>query len=369
MTDFYGTPTYKMKPVSQLVNETYALNNPEMEDLFKADAPVLMATTGVRNNIYGAKLFYQLSTESNVFGVLPKVDWEKSGFRFLTASANSTGGGVAENSAIPDTTKPTFADIDISPAEMATSFNMSLKALNIETKDDTIRWAQVVDYMGLDHKKLINVNLCTDVDTLAGNNIESIDRVCSSNSEASGLSLTAGDNTFQGLDRDSGDTYADAYVNHNSGTDRALTIKLIRDTITEIEPYWDRPQNKVIITGYDTASDIASLYETQQRYIDYVNLETNFNGIRVVGRETGFRCATFDGIPIIRSNNIAKDVASRIYILDLDHIGIAVAKPTTLWSSDNYLELGAFAREGVFYTSAQLFATKFKCHGKIRDLL
>ena len=367
MTEFYGLPTYKMKPISELVKTNYGLDNPEMEEFLKTAYPVLSTTTGFRNNIYGAKLFYQMVMEANVFGVLPKVDWEKSGFRVVTAGETS-GGGVEENSTIPEATKPTLAHINITPAEMATSFQMSLRALNLENKDDAVSWESIVDFKAQEHRKLINVNLCGDVNTLAGYNIESIDRVCSSNAEASTKSLTSNRNTFQGLDRDSGATWADAYVNC-SASNRKLTTKLIRETIAEIEPYWDRPQNKVIITGYDTANDLATLYETQQRYIDYVNVETNFNGIRITGRETGFRCATFDGIPIIRSSNVQKDITSRIYILDLDYVGIAMLQPTTLWSSDNYIDSGRFARTGAFYTSGQLFATKFKCHGKIRDLL
>lgn len=368
---FYGQPTYKMKPIHELVKNNYQLDNEELfnwQELLKSDDPILTGTPGLRNTIYGARLFYQINTEANIFAVLPKVDFEKSGFRVLTTPANVSGGGVAENSAIPDTTKPTLAQIEVGKKEVATSFEMSLKALNLETEDDSVKWAQMSEYMGIDHRKLLNLHLTADAETgLAGNNLESIDRAVGSYAELVTCGLTAGRLDFQGLDRDAEATYADAYVNC-AASNRPLTIKLIRDTIANLEPFWDRPQNKIILTGYDTAAQIAELYEPQQRYQDYVNVETSFNGVRVVGRDTGFRAATFDGIPIIRSNDIKKDGSSRIYILDLDYIGIGVIQPTTLWSSDNFIELNKFARKAAYYTSGDLFATKFRCHGKIRDL-
>ena len=40
--------------------------------------------TNVWNAIYGAQAWYQLNTESNLFGVLPKLNWDKSGFRVTT---------------------------------------------------------------------------------------------------------------------------------------------------------------------------------------------------------------------------------------------------------------------------------------------
>jgi len=369
MTSTYGDPIHKFKPISKLVNETYGLdkNILDFDALLKEDAPVITTTTGVRNTIYGAKIFNQLCLEWNVFAALPKFDMEKSGFRVITTAADSTGGGIAENAAIPDTTKPTFALVATGNKEMATSFEMSLKNLNMETKDDSIKWAQLVDHMGNEHKQLINTNLCTDNDTLAGNNIESIDRAVGSYAEIAAMSQTANDLDFQGLNRDAGATWADAQVDYAT-TDRALTTKLVRDLIVACEPYWDRYSNKVFITGYDTAADLAALYEPQQRFQDYVNIDTSFNGVKVVGRDTGFRVATFDGIPILKSKDIAKDGASRIYLLDLDYIGIGMVQPTTYMQSDQYLELDKFGRKAAYYTGAELIATKFKCHGKIRDL-
>ena len=63
----------------------------------KADDPVMSTTTGVYNAIYGAEIWYQLNTEANLFGAIPKVPWGRSGWRVMTGRPSSGGAvGVAE---------------------------------------------------------------------------------------------------------------------------------------------------------------------------------------------------------------------------------------------------------------------------------
>jgi len=230
--------------------------------------------------------------------------------------------------------------------------------------------------MAREFQNRINRGLNTDNDTLAGTNIESIDRIVGSYSEIAGVGQTAGDldpwtEAVSGIDRDAAATVYDSYVSHASGVDRYLTLPLINTVIANVRKYWNNPastENKVFITGETTLARWSELMSAQQIY-DTKVVKFTVNGMQTPGRqEGGYEVAAYKGIPIITDENIQADTIDRIYLLDLDHIGISVAKPTQYLESEDYQALDKFTREGVFYAIGELVATKFKCHGKIRDL-
>ncbi len=126
----------------------------------------------------------------------------------------------------------------------------------LATKDDGLGDAMKVmrEEMAKHHVEMINKMLLTDNDTLAGDNIESLDRIIGSYSEINGVGQTAGDLDIYGLDRDAGATWSDAYVNHNSNVARTFTIDLLDTTLTNLRKNGAQP--KVILTGYDTQERI-----------------------------------------------------------------------------------------------------------------
>lgn len=355
----------------------------DMEDLYygrgfelqKADSPVLSTTTGVYNPIYGAKIWSQLNQEQNVFALLPKIVWDKSGWRVITTRAAASGGGVGENATLPDTIKPTFKEISTKPKIVAHTFNASEMETFLGTKDDGLGDVMKVmrEEMGKHHAEMINKMLLSDVDTITTRDldVESIDRVCSSLSEESGC-LTAGDADIYGIDRsDADNSWADAYVDHNSGTARTLTIDLIDTAIENIRTNGGNP--KVIVTGYDTITRIQQSLQAQQRFMGRENVVPTYGGIKgIPGTEAGFNVATYQGIPIIPSKDVKKDTLSRIYILDTDYLAFKVAYPTMYFESGmskkdpfgiNYL-----GDEGLFRTMGELLCMRFNTQGKIRDL-
>lgn len=95
---------------------------------------------------------------------------------------------------------------------------------------------------------MVNIMLLTDVDTLAGNSFESLDRVVSSKSEEDNTGITAGDADIYGLDRsDSTVSWADAQVLHNNNTDRDLTLQLVDSLFQNVWTAGGSP--KVLLTG------------------------------------------------------------------------------------------------------------------------
>jgi len=223
-----------------------------------------------------------------------------------------------------------------------------------------------------------NADILHDNDTLASNNFESIDTIIASYSEATGVGQTSGDLdvwTFavSGIARSSaGSAWADAYVNHNSGTDRTMTIAHIDSLRENTEKFWDRFENKAFVTGYDTWRRWSALEETKHRIEQTTFNFTVGDGIQTsTGAEGGFKLASWDGIPIIRDDNVQTDTISRVYLEDLDNLWFAMARPPTYTESDPDGD-GMFSRghkyTGVHYTMGEMYCTKFKSQGKLRDL-
>jgi len=360
------------------------------KNIAKADDPVLTTTTGVYNPVYGAQVWSNLNNEANAFGVLPKYPWQKSGWRIITGRANATGtGGVAENATLPDTAKPTWVQVDTTPKTVAHTFeNSETHEYLTGTQDDaTASMDDLRRYFAEEHKFHINAQLLADVDTVAGDNMESIDRVCSSQAEESAL-LDSGDSDIYGLDRSSSTDF-DAYVDFNasSGTSspRALTINMLRDARRNIQEQSGYQPN-VILTGYDTGSAIEDLFSANVTVqgalrIGDLNVQVGVNGIQTdEGVEAGVRVSTVFGIPMIMSQHVVKDVDSRIYFLNTTDpgnqgrpfLGISIAKPTQYFeagiSGGDPFAVDKFGDTGMFRTMGELICTNFKAQGKIRDL-
>ena len=77
----------RITTIGQLLEHCYGTG---MMGVSKLNAPVLTTTTGVYIAIYGAQAFSQLNNEANAFALLPKIPWEKSGWRVITADAGAT---------------------------------------------------------------------------------------------------------------------------------------------------------------------------------------------------------------------------------------------------------------------------------------
>ena len=354
----------------------------------KADDPVVSTTTGVYNAIYGAEIWQQLNTEANLFGAIPKVPWGRSGWRVMTSRPASGGAvGVAEAGTLPDSVKPEWQQVFTKPKQVATVFETSeiQEFLASQGEDDAYaNMAQLRQVMGTLHKEALNIQLGTDVNTLADNNFESLDRVISSYSEVSdtGIGLDAGDADIYGIDRDASASWADANVYHNSGTDRDLTDELLRTAL--MNAYQQGANPTMWITGYDTYAKMQGLYETLVRYnvLGKATAKVGVNGLELLNGTTdvGITIATLYGIPIIMSKNVPQDTISRIYLTDtsnpegnsLPRLSIKIAKPTQYFEAGMDMStpfaVGKFSNKGMYRTMGEIICTRFNAQTKIRDL-
>lgn len=344
-------------------------------ELLKADAPLLSTTAGTYQAIYGRKVWSQLNQEFNAFSVLPKKPWDRSGWRVVTAKPSFTvGGGIAENGTLPDTTKPTFQHVAAKPKTVAHSFDMSETAIFLNDKDDGLGDIRSVlkEEMGKHHAEHINKMLTTDVTTLAGNDMESLDRITTGNNAmTSGTHYDTSDEDIYSIDR-SANTWSFAEDNADSSSaNRTLSLDHLDDIFQKI---WVRGGNpKVMLTGYDTLMRIQQLLQSQQRFMEEKRVVPTYNGVKgVPGVEAGFVVATYNGVPIIPTKEMASDGISRIYMLDTDYLYFSTAKPTQYFESGietgDPFAINRLGQEGLYRTMGETWTTFFGGQGSIRDL-
>ena len=341
----------------------------------KADDPYETTDpAGAFNVMYGASVFNQLNTKSEVFKLIKKEGWERSGWRVLTARGTTTA-GVAEGGAFPETDKPDITEISASIKEIVTPWDVTTRAELLSEADDGIKG--LTSFLRKEQAEApafyIDQQLLATGDTVAGNNFESIDRIAHSDAAAHAtFSARADIDIYTTIDR-SASTWADATVSHNSGSDRALTLAML-DTI--IEGALDNGANYndlIILTGYDTYNNLKQLLQSGTQTMFRAPLGDtaggNLNGVAGEGGvDFDTRVGAYDGIPIFLSQHVGKDTTSRVYLLDTANLAMRIAAPTTFVDNSNLAVTQKLSKEMAFVTAGELIAYKFNTHGNIRDL-
>ena len=363
-------------------------------ELLKSDSPMLSTTAGTYQAIYGRKVWSQLNQEFNAFSILPKKPWDRSGWRVITgkpsdASTGSLLGGVAENSTLPDTQRPTFQHIAAKPKTIAHTFDMSETAIFLADKDDGMGDIRSVlkEEMGKHHAESVNKMLLDKVDNPAGNNFESLDRVTAAYADDGTAASTTGMNEghdslsangnldIYSINRVNNKSWANAEMSNNvasdTATDRVLSLDVLDDLFQRL---WVRGGNpKVILTGYDTLMRLQQLLQSQQRFMEEKRVTPTYNGVKgVPGIEAGFIVATYNGVPIIPSKDVAKDTISRMYLLDTDYLHFSTAIPTQYFESGietgDPFAINRLGQEGLYRTMGEIWTTFFGAQGSVRDL-
>jgi len=359
-------------------------------ELLKADSPMMSTTAGTYQAIYGRKVWSQLNQEFNAFSILPKKPWERSGWRVITEKPNGgvLTGGIAENATLPETIKPTFQHIAAKPKVIAHTFDVSEVAIFLADKDDGLGDMRSVlkEEMGKHHAEMVNKMLLTDCSTVAGNNLESLDRITGNDGGASG-GLTSMETGSAGTDHcgttdldiysisRSANSWSNAEVNCGSDADAANHRVLSLDHLdTLFQQMWERGGNpKVILTGYDTLMRLQQLLQAQQRFMEEKRVTPTYNGVKgVPGIEAGFIVATYNGVPIIPSKDVEPDGLSRMYFLDTDYMYFSTAIPTQYFESGietgDPFAINRLGQEGLYRTMGEVWTTFFGAQGSIRDL-
>lgn len=387
--------------------------------LRKADAPITTSTAGVFNAIFGAYAWAQLNLEANAFGILPKYPWDKSGWRVITAKADSLAdagssnntalGGTVEGGLIADSIKPTLAELDVRPKTAQLPFSASevMEWLATHSRDDI--WGGLGSlrlFMAVQHKELINRMLLTDVEGLAAgasannagtSNFETLDRIVSADAEEDTLggSFTDWYDPWRGntsvVDRDTGTTY-DSTVESASGTigtNGVLTDDVLRTFLRKIRKNAGKDPN-VFLGSHEVYSEIQGLYMPSVRIPNPYGealVQIDVNGIQTFrGTGVGIHVDSIYGIPFIPSKDApsySSDTSEigRLFAFDTSdaegygypRIGLQIAIPTEYYEATRRTPgypfiNSAFVEEGLFRTMGETVCRHFRSQGKIRDI-
>ena len=338
------------------------------------------------NTVFGAKVFNQLNTKSEVFKLLKKEAWTQSGFRALTAR-HATTAGVAEGGAFPETDQPALKEITLTLKEVVTPWQMSSKAEILSEADDGLgnlaafmrREQGEAHAFFLDDMLTKSVEANSDGSTgagQAGNNMESLDRVTATLAyvtDAQSPSNSQDDCDMYGLDISS-NSFFDAGHTHftDDGSNKALALDDLDTMIAALLENGANYNSLVILTGYDTYQNLKALMQGTNGAFKFDlagAAAANQNGVT---GEAGFnfdsRVGAYDGIPIFLSQHVPKDGASRLYMLDMDNLALRIAAPTTYVDNTNLAVRQVLSREYAFITAGELVAYKRNTSGSIRDL-
>ena len=353
----------------------------------KADDNVTTTTLAEGlNTVFGAKVFNQLNTKSEVFKLLKKEAWTQSGFRALTARPQTTA-GVAEGGAFPETDHPELKEITLTLKEVVTPWQMSSKAEILSEADDGL--GNLAAFMrkeqGEAHAFFLDDMLTKSVEAnsdgatgagQAGNNMESLDRVTATLAyvtDAQSPSNSQDDCDMYGLDISS-NAFFDAGHTHftDDGSNNALALDDLDTMIAALLENGADYNDLVILTGYDTYQNLKALMQGTNGAFKFDLAGAGAANKNGDTGEAGFnfdsRVGAYDGIPIFLSQHVPKDGASRLYMLDMASLAMRVAAPTTYVDNTNLAVRQVLSREYAFITAGELVAYKRSTSGSIRDL-
>lgn len=359
----------------------------------------------IRVRTFGAPVFNWLNYNSELWSLLPKKPvGPNTGYRVLAGPPIGTGAtGMQQTVEISaGQTIASFVNIQWTMKWMDVAFGSSERVLFESEHDDAVDiWATLRDHFGKLHVKGLDNALARNVNTVtqATFQIESIDRMISSSSEATFLvssggltGATAADVYPYGQDlrrqgfsgAGAGNAPFDAVVLANSGVIRAFDLGLLDEAIRTVEKNGATREGLVIVTGYDTADVISQRLEARQRFMATTRIQNTLNGVQRVSDTAvgaGVDVMSYKGIPIFRSRAVDNNKAlgglaspagglSVIYGITLADCYIAVGMPTVYLETgrDDWLLLDRLRRKAAYFTAAELIFTRFNTHFKIRDI-
>jgi hypothetical protein len=341
------------------------------------------------NVMYGASVFNQLNTTSEVFKLLDKEGWTSSGWRVLYQRHALTA-GKAEGAALGTADHPEIKEMSATIKEITTRWDTTTRAEMLADADDGIKG--LANFLRkengeahafyMDKQLLASMNT-SDAATIAqddsNNNFESIDKMTTSTAAVAADSDIANHLEDMYLVDRGAAGYTEwmqpaaCIQGSTEGTAEALTVDkldtLIRSCLENGANYSDL----FFLTGHDTLYNLKSKLSVLSNSLGNFNLaQQGGASLGGVTGEAGFnfdtRVGYYDGIPIFVSQHVTKDTASKIYLLDKTAMSLRIAAPTTYVANDNLAVTNALKKQYAFITAGELIVRRFNTSGKITDL-
>jgi len=341
------------------------------------------------NVMFGASVFNQLNTRSEVFKLLDKEGWTQSGWRVMyQRHANTTG--IAEGAALGTADQPELKEMSATIKEVSTRWDTTTRAELLADADDGIKGLAAflrkengeAHAFYLDKQLLASVNTSDDATVAqddSNDNFESIDKMTTSTAAVAADSDIANHIEDMYLVDRGAAGYTEwmqpaaCIQGATEGTAEALTIDkldtLIRSSLENGANY----QDLFFLTGHDTLYNLKSKLTVLSGSLGQFDIRqqaaTALNGASSEGGlNFDTRVGYYDGIPIYVSQHVTKDTASKIYLLDKTAMSLRIAAPTTYIASENLVTTNALKKQFAFITAGELIVKRFNTSGKITDL-
>ena len=355
----------------------------------KSDDNMTTANDQYFNVMFGASVFNQLNTKSEVFKLLNKAGWTQSGWRVLTQRHANTV-GKAEGDALGTTDHPELKEMSATIKEVTTRWDTTTRAELLADADDGIKGLAAflrkengeAHAFFLDKQLLASVNT-SDAATVAqddsNNNFESIDKMTTSTAAvAADSDIPNHIEDMYLVDRGAaGFTEwmqpAATVQGATEGTAEALTVDKLDTLIRACLENGANYQDLFFLTGHDTLYNLKGKLSVLQNSLGQFDIRqqaaTSVNGVAgEAGLNFDTRVGYYDGIPIFVSQHVTKDTASKIYLLDRTAMELRIAAPTTYIASENLVTTNALKKQFAFITAGELIVYRFNTSGKITDL-
>jgi len=343
------------------------------------------------NVVYGAKVYNQLNQKSEVAKLLKKEPWTQSGWRVMTTRPVDNGGnedfsaGIAEGASFAtiDTTAPTLKEVEATLKEIVTPYEISTKAELLSDADDGLKGlaAFMRKQMGDAHVFGMDQQLLANADIPAGSNLESLDRVTTTDAYCNptgGALDTRTDGDMYNLTKQTEAAWMDAgHCDHADGSDRPLTTAMLDNMIEGVMTNGANYSDLILLTGHDTYMNIQQLLTkggdggaaTILRYDAAQEGAASQNGVLgQAGLNYDSRVGSYNGIPIFVSQHVTKDTVSRIHLLDLPQFALRVAAPTTYVANDNLAVTQSLTKQFALISAMELITYRWNTSGSVRDL-
>ena len=347
--------------------------------------------TAYFNTMYGASVFNQLNTSSDVFKLFRKEGWTQSGWRVLTArSAAASNIGVAEGAAFGTSDVPDLAEVYATIKEIVSPWTVSTRASILAEADDGVKGlatflrAQAAEA----HAYWIDSYLCADYAAVAvaGSdvNFTPLTRIASNYAQVAARSgtIAAEVDVYNLGARGDGATWSDAYVSHNSSTNRALTLDILDTTIKNAVENGANYDNLIFLMGHTQLQELKQLLTagtsnaTWRMTMD-AQAPKGTNGVTSEpGMNLDGRVGYYDSIPIYATQHLSTVMTDSsggtgmgpALLLDMDNLHMKIAAPTTFLAQEDLANVQALKRNYAFMTAGELICTKFATQGLITDL-
>jgi len=371
--DSEGIATWLARPLAVLGNQDgtsdlVPMSEGEGDRLTKAT--LTSADAAAFNALFGPATFVQYLRQKNAAGAIGREGYRKFGYRAVKTASITGNTGIAEGGAVPTPVEPVYYEIGVGLKEEAVATEMSSRLEIYSGKDDTITFNGNAQEVLEDFLAAYDTDLLRDFNTLAVNNPESLDRVTATTQARIDLGYTDGDEDLHGVDR-SAESWYDSLNLNNGGAVRPLTQDLWDDLAANLISRWgDDIGEKIYITDPLTHKRLGNILGSGTRYAS----ETVANRIAgvtpVPGQAGGYKCAVYEGRPIVMDDNVVQDSGGigRAYLVDQKTLKQVLGREFGGLVGDNFVYLNAFVHRIVYYGVAELTSWYPRASGQLRDL-